>query len=311
MTTGRLMHCPVISYHMALFMVRYGEIALKSPGVRMRFEKALGRNITSRFMKSGKECRIQLERGRIFLWSDDVDFAEDALTRTFGIVSYSRVTESTSSKEDIFRIAAEISKPCFKQGARFRATVRRNGQHPYTSMELAKEVGDAVFLANRHLDPKVDLSHPEVEICVDVRQNKSYIYTGSHPGPGGMPLGTQGRVLGILEKSRDADACWLMMKRGCRVFILTDNAGLAEPLKAWDQNLKVLPLENRDLSKFARSRRAEGLCLGWDAAEFDSKGNEMAGYGMPVFLPLIGMDAAEVEMLTERIRGRNPHLTAL
>lgn len=303
MTTGRLMHCPVISHHMALFMVRYGEIALKSPGVRMRFEKALGRNIASRFVKSGKECRIQLERGRIFLWSDDADFTAGALARTFGVVSYSRVTESTSSKEDIFRVAAEVSNPCFRQGTRFRATVRRNGQHPYTSMELAKEVGDAVFIANRHLEPKVDLTHPELEVCVDVRQNKSYIYTGSEPGPGGMPLGTQGRVLGVLEKSGDAAACWLMMKRGCRVIVLTNSAELAEPLKTWDLELKVLPQENRDLLKFARSRRAHGLCLGWDVAEFDSKGAELAGYGMPVFLPLIGMSPAEVDELMKRILG--------
>jgi thiamine biosynthesis protein ThiI len=290
-----------ISSHMALFLIRYGEIALKSPRVRSRFERVLGGNITSRFVKSGRECRMVMERGRIFLWADDLKYAEWVLSRTFGIVSFSQVIEATSEKEDIYSNAIEISKPFFKQGIRFCIRARRSGDHKYSSMELARDTGSAVFLAYQHLAPKVDLTYPELEIFVDVRHNKSYIYTGSTPGPGGMPLGTQGRVLGIVKEPNDIAACWLIMKRGCRVIVATNNAAIAEPLASWDPELKVLDLGGSDLSYLARSRRADGLCLGWNVEEFDRHGAEMVELGMPAFYPLIGMAKDEIGELVERI----------
>jgi thiamine biosynthesis protein ThiI len=301
--TGRLMSGSCISSHMALFLIRYGEIALKSPRVRSRFERVLGSNITSRFVKSGRECRMEMERGRIFLWADDMEYAEWVLSRTFGIVSFSQVIETTSEKEDIYSHAIELSKPFFKQGIRFCIRTRRSGDHKYTSMELARDTGSAVFLAYQHLNPKVDLTHPELEIFVDVRHNKSYIYTGSTPGPGGMPLGTQGRVLGVVKEKRDIAACWLIMKRGSRVIVATSDESLAEPLASWDPELKVLGLDGADLSYLARSRRADGLCLGWGIEEFDRHGAEMVEMGIPAFYPIIGMAKGEIGELLANISG--------
>lgn len=244
---------------------------------------------------------MEMERGRFFLWSEDMEYAKWVLTRTFGIVSFSQVIESTSERKDIYSQAIEQSKPFFKHETRFCIRVRRNGDHEYTSMELARDAGSAVFLAYQHLNPKVDLTHPELEIFVDVRQNKSYIYTGSTPGPGGMPLGTQGRVLGVVKDARDIAACWLIMKRGCRVIVATSDESLIEPLASWDPELKVLSLDGADLSYLARSRRADGLCLGWRIEEFDRHGAEMVELGIPTFYPIIGMDDEEVEEMLENI----------
>jgi len=287
---------------MALYMVRYGEIALKSPRIRNRFERSLGGSITSRFARDGRECRLDLERGRIFLWADDEGYAEWVLSRTFGVVSFSKVEETTSKKEDIFSLAVDISRPFFRKGTRFCIRARRNGQHEYTSMELARDTGSAVFLANENLGPKVDLTHPELEIFVDVRQNRAYVYTGSKPGPGGMPPGTQGRILGIVEKKRDIAACWFLMKRGCTVIIVTDTPELAKPLEAWDPNLRMHESREGDtLGEIARKRRAEGLCVGWGPEDFDRRFGEIAELDIPVFYPLMGLDPVEIEKMLAMI----------
>ncbi|MFO7619340.1 MAG: THUMP domain-containing protein [Thermoplasmata archaeon] len=289
---------------MALFMVRYGEIALKSPRVRNRFERALASNIASRFVGSSKECRIEHDRGRIFLWADDEDFATGVLSRTFGIVSFSKVEETTSRREDIFRLAVDISKPLFHNGIRFCIRARRSGQHDYTSMELARDAGSAVFLANEHLEPKVDLTNPELEIFIDVRHNRAYVYIGSIPGTGGMPLGTQGRVLGLVEKRQDTAACWLLMKRGCRVIVATGEPALAKPLEAWDPELKIHILdESKNLALIAKKRRADGLCLGWNMEDFDRQSSEMAVLDIPVFYPLMGMGEDEIREMIGMIEG--------
>jgi thiamine biosynthesis protein ThiI len=289
---------------MSLFLIRYGEIALKSPRVRSRFEKSLASSIKSRFATAGKECRVELERGRIFLWADDEEFTEWVLARTFGVVSFSKVIETSSKQQDIFALAAEMSKPLFKKGTRFCVRARRNGEHPYTSMELARDTGSAVFLANESMSPKVDLTHPELEIFVDVRQNRAYIYTGSTPGPGGMPLGTQGRVLGLVEERKDIAACWLMMKRGCRVIVTARNPDLTKPLEAWDPELKGHLMDGSEsLVGIARRRRTEGLCVGWTVEGFDERITELAELDIPVFYPLMGMSKGEIDAMLAMIDG--------
>ncbi len=302
--TGRLMPGTRISHAMSLFLIRYGEIALKSYRVRSRFEKSLASSIASRFAGAGKECRIELERGRIFLWADDELFAERVLARTFGVVSFSKVVETSSKQEDIFALAAEMSKPLFMKGTRFCVRARRNGEHPYTSMELARDAGSAVFLANEGMSPKVDLTRPELEIFIDVRQNRAYIYTGSTPGPGGMPPGTQGRVLGLVMEKRDIAACWYMMKRGCRVIIAVKNPDDARPLELWDPDLNVQTIENTEgLKEMARRRRTEGICVGWTVKGFDEHIQELAGMEIPVFYPLIGMSEEDVGRMVRMVEG--------
>jgi len=291
---------PAIQRAMALYLIRYGELGLKSPGVRRIFERALRRNITSRYADARIECRIESDWGRIFLWSDDVVFTETLLSRTFGIVSFSRAEETDSSPESICNMAVGVAAPLFKEGMGFAVRARRKGQHPYTSMELARDTGSAIWLANEDKNPRVDLTNPELEIFVEVRQNRAFVYTEKVQGPRGMPLGTQGRVIGIVEKPLDIVACWLMMKRGCRVIAATSNPELVEPLRSWAPELKIMQLKP-DLERLAKSQHAKGIVLGWDIAQYDAKHGEVDGLGVPVFYPLIGMAGADIEGLNVSI----------
>lgn len=284
---------------MPLYLIRYGELGLKSRKVRSRFEMALRNNITSRFVNASKECRIEYDRGRIFLWADDETFSEETLTRTFGIVSFSKARETISDRESIFQLAIETARPFFKENMSFCIRARRNGQHPYTSMELARDTGSAVFLAYEHLNPRVNLTKPDLEISIEVRQNRAFVYTEKISGPGGMPLGTQGRVLGIMEKPRDIAACWPIMKRGCRVIVVIGNPEIAKPLRNWDPNLKIV--EPDDFQHLTRTQRAEGIILGWDAETYDARQEELAELELPVFFPLIGMADTDIEKLLTRI----------
>ncbi len=282
---------------MALYLIRYGELGLKSKRVRSRFESILKNNIMARFISGKRECRLESDRGRIYLWSDDSGFTEEVLSKTFGIVSYSMAMETDSVPESIYALAIEISKPLFKKGTSFAVRARRSGQHPYTSMELARDAGSAIYLANEELEPRVDLGSPELEVFIEVRQKRAFIYTCVCRGPGGMPLGSQGRVIGLLEEQRDIAACWLMMKRGCRVVVVAQNPELAVPLKSWDPELKVMP-PSLNLDDIIESNRALGTVLGWDMERFDT---ESLKTEYPVFHSLIGMADADIEKLIKKI----------
>ena len=56
----------------------------------------------------------------------------------------------------------------------FAIRVDRKGNHDYDSTELARNVAGAVF--DKWPDINVDLNSPELEICVQIINNKCIIY---------------------------------------------------------------------------------------------------------------------------------------
>ena len=112
-------------------------------------------------------------------------------------------------------------------------------------------------------------------------------------------MGTQGRVLGIIENPQDIAACWPIMKRGCRVIVATAFPEYAEPLRTWDPDLKVV--EIGDLQQLANAQRTEGIALGWDTKTYDANQEKLAELDIPVFFPLIGMADADIEKLMAMI----------
>jgi thiamine biosynthesis protein ThiI len=67
-----------------LIIVRYGEIGIKSRVVRSRFEKRLIQNI-----KTALDCKVEVDQGRVFVYTHDYLTADEILRKTFGVVSFS------------------------------------------------------------------------------------------------------------------------------------------------------------------------------------------------------------------------------
>jgi tRNA uracil 4-sulfurtransferase len=92
----------------------------------------------------------------------------------------------------------------------------------------------------------VDLDTPDYEVFVEVRDFGGLVYDTRIPAPGGLPLGTQGRVLVLLSSGIDSPvASWLAMKRGCEVTHIHLDAGRwagADVLEAATENHRRLSL---------------------------------------------------------------------
>ena len=80
---------------------------------------------------------------------------------------------STSKKEDIFEVIKELIN-ILDEPESFAIKVNRNGEHKYTSTELAKEVAGAPF--EKWPKIKVNLDNPDLEINVQIINNRSIIY---------------------------------------------------------------------------------------------------------------------------------------
>ena len=64
---------------------------------------------------------------------------------------------------------------------------------------------------------KVDVHHPDIFLTVEVR-NKIYIYSEIIPGPGGMPVGSNGSAMLLLSGGIDSPvAGYRVAKRGVKI----------------------------------------------------------------------------------------------
>jgi thiamine biosynthesis protein ThiI len=282
-----------------IILARYAEVGLKSSGVRRYFESILLDNMLTALSAHGLEALINCEQGRIYITTDRIEESIPILRRVFGVASISPALITDSAMEEMQKTAAEYSRTVLREGQSFAVKARREGNHPYKSMDVGREVGSAIFLANEDRGVRVDLTHPDVTFYVEVRERMAYIFSEYLSGPGGLPMGSQGKVVASVETERDALAAWMLMKRGCRVFISTPSEdGPGAILKAWDPRLKVFV--GRDMHKVLHDVKALATVHGYGIGDMD----RITGLSsqVPAFFPLIGMTEAEIEERLASIR---------
>jgi thiamine biosynthesis protein ThiI len=280
-----------------LYLVRYGEIGLKSSQVRRRLRDRLVTNIQDSFLNEGVECLTSAEEGRVYVRSENHDVASHILSRTFGVVSFSPVEECSSSMEDIKESVMEHFRDDLKEGTSFAIRARRTGDHPYSSQELAVELGSAVLSSFEGL--KVNLREPDVEIFVEVRGSDVYLYREVIPGPAGLPLGSQGKVLCLVGNVQDAVSCWLMMKRGCKVhFAHKNSTEFIKVLESWDPKPRSHRIkDDAEFDALAEKLKVEGLVLGNDVDNLEFEKKEF----LAIFYPVVGFTPEEISSLARQI----------
>ena len=207
-----------------LVMARYGELFLKSEPVKHHFIGMLLRNIRKALGAAGLTCRYETPRGRILMYGDDPDRIAGVVSRIFGIVDVSICNRTSAELPELSRCALELASPCLSAGMSFAVRAKRQHKTGLTSQELGSAIGSYIY---DHIPGlRVDLDKPEYEIFIEVRDFGVLVYSWRIPGPGGLPWGTQGRVLVLLSSGIDSPvASWLAMKRGCEITHLYLDAG--------------------------------------------------------------------------------------
>lgn len=202
------------------YFIRYGEIGVKSPKIRRKFENKLMNNI-----KSELDCDFINDNGRIVLITkQNSEEVREVLDRVFGIVSYSPVFETETDNQKISQLIEESLTEFIEQGKfkpdtqSFAVKCRRVGVHDFSSQEMAGYVGSVIV---KLTNAKVNLSNPDFTVYVEVRQDKTFVYYEKIKGLGGLPVGSQGRVICLVSGGIDSPvATFQMLKRGCSVTLL-------------------------------------------------------------------------------------------
>lgn len=193
------------------FVVHYSEIALKGRN-RPEFIRALRHNLVRTL--SGLQPTASLKDGRFLVEVDgDPAMAEERLSRVFGVAWFSRVS---AVPRNLPAITGEVlSQAKASPRLTFRISPHRSDKtFQISSSELASRLGYEVA---KSTGMKVNLTEPELDLHVDVIRSHALVYSNRHAGPGGLPVGTAGRVIHLFSGGIDSPvAAWLLMKRGCR-----------------------------------------------------------------------------------------------
>lgn len=283
-------------------LVRYGELALKSAPVRREFEGALRRNLLDQFVHGGLAGRVRADHGHLYVEAEEAEPALRIVARVFGVTSASVVHEVPTDRPLLTARLLELAAPRLTPGSSFAVRARRTGQHPFTSQELARDLGGDILdkFADRELH--VDLEHPQVELFVEVRGPRTYLYFDRVEGPGGLPLGVAGRLVALVDGRRGALGAYLMMKRGCRVGLVVSPGGeplARDVLARYDPGVRLASAPEATeewpaaLGTMAEEIHADGVVL---PLEVDDYPGVLGRWGdRVIFSPTVGLTEPEVE----------------
>ena len=199
------------------FLIKYGEIAIKGKN-RHVFEEALERQIKRNLRDCEGEFAVERQTGRIFIRClSDYDYDElvGALTQIFGIIWICPcvLTEIKSFDETAGEIVRYIGEAFPDRHVSFKVKARRpNKKYPIHTMDLNAMIGEKILDA--YPEMTVDVHHPDFELNVEIREQINF-YARMIPGPGGMPVGTNGKAMLLLSGGIDSPvAGWMIAKRG-------------------------------------------------------------------------------------------------
>ncbi len=248
-----------------IIVVHYDEIGLKGRN-RPRFEHQLMRNIRRALEGLGSVGTERLY-GRVLVrlnarspW----DEVAGRIGRVFGISYFAKAFESPC---DLDVLKADLREHLPLDGYESFAidTKRSDKTFPLTSQEINRELGRFV---QADTGKPVDLRNPDLRVCVEWLHDRVLFFFKRVPGPGGLPVGVSGKVVGLISGGIDSPvAIYLMMKRGCGVvfvhfhsFPFTDRASqrkvteLARELSHFRQMSKLYFVPFADLQREVASR---------------------------------------------------------
>jgi thiamine biosynthesis protein ThiI len=229
-------------------LIRYGEVTLKARWTRKSWERLLTSNISLALRQSGVGYALSRDGGRIFVQTDDEEAARKAaflIAQVFGVVSTSPVY---TVEPDILKVSDLASELAASLGPTSFAIRSRRSGGDISSTRLAVDVGSAV---KERTGASVDLEDPLLEIFIEARRDRILVFTEVIKGVGGLPLGSQARMLALVSGGIDSPvAAWMMMRRGCPVSLLHFDARpymlsssqaerSAEILKRWSTGRKI------------------------------------------------------------------------
>jgi thiamine biosynthesis protein ThiI len=238
-------------------LISTAEFTLKSHPVRQLLVRLLKRHIRFNLKRIGLEnCRITQAGG--FLVLADLDDAEKTakdLAHIFGVAHADACQPTSLDLEEIAEFAAKLAQQKLKIGDTFAIRARNFEPSKMKGKEIEIRAGSEV-LSRLPSGLKVNLGNPDHTIRVFYGAKDAFVSSVRFDGPGGLPVGSQGSVLGLATDPTFAPlAFYLLMKRGAMVWPVITDLPLTTMGVHADETLEGLKRLRRHVPKNTYSAR--------------------------------------------------------
>ncbi len=208
-----------------IIVLKFSELFTKTKRIRKRFIDILRKNIEDAFKKENFEGKIFLKWDKIVI---EAEGYRNFFERIFGIKKI--VLAEKIKFKDLKDLKKKVKKIFAKKvkNKTFGVRVKRKGIHNFNSLEAEREIGKELV----EKKGKVNLDNPDIWVKLEIENNDAFIIEKEIEGAGGLPLGTQGKVLCLISGGFDSIvAAYLMAKRGADLSFLFFNLGGFSHLK--------------------------------------------------------------------------------
>jgi len=321
-------------------LIAYGEMFLKSEGVKKLFQKRLINNLRFFLKKGNIDFKLSFFRERIFIETEQTKRASNIIKKVFGIAW---LAESFCFSKTILKELSDFIDKNYpdwiKKGETFAIRLK-------LEKGILKESREKIIdrVAER-INRKVNLGKPKREIFIEIRKNGWFLYFKKTKGAGGLPVGSGGKVLSLISGGIDSPAAvFLTAKRGAEniwvhfhSFPLVSNVSiekvkeLAEIFLKYQPRLKIyfVPFQKAQIKiktntpakyrillyrrlmlriaeRIAKKEGCYALVTGESLGQVSSQTLPNIkiieeGIKIPILRPLIGWDKEEIIKLAKKI----------
>lgn len=237
---------------------RYHEIAIKGNN-RSMFEKQMIENLYW-LLRDLENLRISRVRGRIWInhkdksefLPDELETIKQQLPKAFGLESFSPVIMCEPDIEALKHVVDNTAGDFFDKAlaaqkrVSFRVRAKRSDKDfPLCSKDIEIALAQVIGRKYDHDRLDIDLVNGEITIGCEVRCEFAFIFYESYRAPGGLPVGCNSPVLALLSGGIDSPvACYMTMKRGCRVDFITFHSSPYTPPETVEKIKRVTAILN-------------------------------------------------------------------
>ncbi|RLG14398.1 MAG: hypothetical protein DRN66_02155 [Candidatus Nanohalarchaeota archaeon] len=305
---------------MKTILAKYGELWLKSEGVRRAFIKKLRTNTEELLKSQNIKCNSSFLRTCI-LFRFEEQYSQKiskCIANIAGIRNFCFVEETVLDK-DFNSIKERVKKIAQKEMGKkqtFAVRAKRQGKHNFKSRDVEVQIG---ALISETFGNKVNLTKPGKTFFIEIMDKIAFIYTRRYKGMDGLPAGIEGKIIALIRNDRHMDddikAAICMIKRGGEIHPIVlgkastnDELKYAlDALKIYDANIEKragkikcsglkASLFREELKNSIDTSKAKAICIGIKPEDAEAfflsaklfSNRYIAIEHMPLFMPLMG-----------------------
>ncbi|WP_336022007.1 tRNA sulfurtransferase [Halobellus salinisoli] len=201
----------------------HGDFGTKSSGVRSKMAAGLARDVEAALAAADVTATVERPWSRLVIRTDRPTAAARVVATLPGIAFARPVVAVDPRMEDILEATRRLAEASAHVGSTAHTEadtyavdgdrVGPRDAHDFSTPDLNVEGGRVV---GEVTGAAVDLDDPDRTYRIEAREDEAYVSVCRFDGPGGLPVGTQGRVAVLVSGGLDSPvAMWRLLCRGC------------------------------------------------------------------------------------------------